>query len=223
MSLKAAIRDEIAKATRRAGGAIRRALISVAPTSSFFMTAKGLTGETWPDLELWQQYGLASRPPADGEVLIVRPDSDGGEGAVAVATNDRNHRPTDLAADEVVLYGKDSTGQPTVRLKAGGDIEINPGTGDWVKVGDNATDKILKGDSYNTDHATMITALQAWLTLAQAWFVAFKADPLYTSASSGLQNATDALSASAFSILTAAFSTFATAATADLATKGKVE
>jgi phage gp45-like len=160
MSLLQTIRGEIAKQARKGAGSIRRAMISVAAGADYFLSATGLAGETWTELELWQAYGLASRPPVGGEALVVRPDSEGGEGAVAIATNDRNHRPSDLAAGEVVIYGKSATGQPLIRLKPGGDIELIPATASFLELGSaSPADFALKGTTFHTAMAAYLTAM----------------------------------------------------------------
>jgi hypothetical protein len=102
-----------------------------------------------------------------GEALVVRPDSEGGEGAVAIATNDRNHRPSNLSEGDTALYGKVSTGQALVKCAAAGDVEVTPATGGSVKVGSaSATELAWLGTTFGAALGTWInareTAYQTW-------------------------------------------------------------
>lgn len=88
-------------------------------------------GQSIDEAERFQQYGLTSHPEVDAEVLVA---CLGGstEHAVAIAVDDRRHRPTGLAAGEVQLYSRH--GQ-FVKLKANGAVEVVSGSKVELKVG----------------------------------------------------------------------------------------
>ena len=179
MTLYDDITKEVRIGLRVARNMVRRGLISVAPSAAYFLQAEGHEGETFEDVELWQQYGFASRPPTGGEVALLEMDG-GSEQAVAVATQDRAHRPT-LAAEEAALYGAVSGGtQPTVICKPNGDVLITSGDnacyvkvdhdgeivleptgGEFVEVGDGATARMLLGETWDTDWHTQLKLLLA--------------------------------------------------------------
>lgn len=121
-----AVRREVARVAGSMRGAMRRGTLGTGASSSYTAQVQGIDGETWELVELWQQFGLASRPPTGGEVALAEVDG-AGEGAVMVATQDRAHRPT-ADASEVVLYGAKAGGtQPTVRLKSTGQLKASAG------------------------------------------------------------------------------------------------
>lgn len=169
-----ASRAELGRATRRVGNRVRRVTLATAATARFFIQAQGMEGETFEAVEVWQQYGLASRPPAGGEALVVEPDEAGaGEGALAVATQDRAHRP-DMDAGEVVLYGKKATGQPAMRLRPNGHVDIDSGSGaTTVNVGGDATTCVnyaLLGTAHDSEMRTMMGVFVTQLPLMAGFF-----------------------------------------------------
>lgn len=168
MSVYETIRREVERGLQRAGNHVRRGILSVAFGSDFFGQVRGHDGETWQDVELWQQFGLASRPPAGGEVALVELDG-GSEQAVAVATQDRAHRPT-TAAGEVVLHSEDDGDQATVRMKPDGTVEVDapggrislePGGSAFVEVGEGATVKMLLGETFDSDLSDQVMQMLA--------------------------------------------------------------
>ena len=187
MTLIETIRQEISRAINRlACSIVRRAMIGTAPSSTFFLQATGDdSSETFDGVELWQQYGFSSRPPAGGEALLVCPGGEGA-GAVAIATQDRSHRPATAAA-EVVIYGKKGTGQPTISLassgqvtitsggatpgtvvlKADGSIQVTAGAGKTVDVA-GATAFQLLGDNVISTMQTFFTSIAALTFFAGA-------------------------------------------------------
>jgi len=135
---------------QRIGGLIRRGEITVS-TGSFFLQFSGLKDEGYDDVECLQHYGFASRVPADAEGIVLHV-AGLGELAVCIATNSRAHRPTDLAADEVVTYGKKvSAGQAQVRHKPDGTLALSAATAKFVEVGGNS-DSMMMGTAV---HAAM--------------------------------------------------------------------
>jgi phage baseplate assembly protein V len=80
----------------------------------------GLAREQLDRVERFQPYGLSAHPEAGAEVLLACVGGNR-EHAIAIAVDDRRHRPTGLAAGEVTLYSKH--GQ-SVLLKADGSVEV---------------------------------------------------------------------------------------------------
>ena len=79
-------------------------------------SAIGRAGEEILDRELFQHYGVTSRPQAGAELIIIRQ----GGSFIAIASDDRRYR-LSLEAGEVALY--DHLGQK-LHLKADGTIEV---------------------------------------------------------------------------------------------------
>jgi phage baseplate assembly protein V len=105
-----------------------------------------LADETLDDVEHFEPFGLTAVPEEGAEVLVV---SIGGkrDHAIALVATDRRYRPRNLQSGEVCLYGKN--GQ-TIVMKANGDIEVTPKSGQKVIVnsdvqvtGDLACDKTV--------------------------------------------------------------------------------
>lgn len=63
----------------------------------------GLEGEEIPTVELFQQYGFASVPKRDCEVVLLSPDSDR-DNSVIVATEDSRFRIKEMEDGEVAIY-----------------------------------------------------------------------------------------------------------------------
>lgn len=123
----------------------------------------GSEDEQFEDVELWQQYGIASRPPADSEALICNL---GGvsDNAVAFATNCSADRPADLTDGEVVTHGRLlSGGQAQVRHQPDGTLALACATGKFVEVG-GADAKLIKGESFNTAMNAVLAKLATDLT-----------------------------------------------------------
>ena len=164
MSIVDLIRQEVQRAIQRADNVVRRVLITVAPDADYFTQATGAGDDVFDGAELWQQYGLASRPPVGGEGLMLCAGGSG-EGGILVATQDRAHRPS-LAASEVALHGPKASGsQATVHMRADGAVDVVPATGKTVNLGGDATacaDYLLKGTQFKTNFVT--TFLAAWKT-----------------------------------------------------------
>lgn len=153
-----------------------------------FMTqGSGFADEQYDDVELWQHYGLASRPPIGSEVLLAHLGGYG-ENAIAFATSNRDNRPQDLEEEETVLFGKKSTGQPQVRLTPSGNVNLIPATGKTVNVGDAAaTEYIIKGTTFASSFAGLSAATDPATTMAlvNALLAALKTTPLSTKAKVG--------------------------------------
>lgn len=197
------IRKEVRRAMSKAHEVVRRGTLGTGASSDYTAQVQGIDGETWERVEVWQQYGLASRPDTGAEVALIEPDG-AGEGAVIVATQDRAHRPS-CDAEETVVYGKKATGQPTVRLKptgqlvaqaggatpgnvdltATGSIDLTPGGAGLVNVGGpTAVDFLIKGTTFNSASATVwglvssaIGGIGAACTAAGSAWSTLAADP----------------------------------------------
>lgn len=84
------------------------------------LQVKALHGEHFDLVERFQQYGLSAVPELDAELVLLCLGGNR-DHAIAIAVDDRRHRPTGLAAGEVCVYSKH--GQ-RVLLKSNGDVEI---------------------------------------------------------------------------------------------------
>jgi len=168
MSIVDLIRQEVQRAIQRADNVVRRVLITVAPDTDYFTQATGAGDDVFDGAELWQQYGLASRPPVGGEGLMLCAGG-AGEGGILVATQDRAHRPS-LAASEVALHGPKASGsQGKVHMKADGAVDVVPATGKTNNLGGDATacaDYLLKGTAFDT---AMTTVLSSMIAAGTAW------------------------------------------------------
>lgn len=80
------------------------------------VACKGVLGEAFSDRELFQHYGLTSRPLAGAEAIMLRE----GNCFYAVAEDDRRYRIA-IENGEVALY--DDQGQ-VIRLKRGKEIHV---------------------------------------------------------------------------------------------------
>jgi phage baseplate assembly protein V len=157
------VQTMIAKALRQASNMLRRGEISLTSAAGF-VQVQGYDGESFDDVPLWQQYGFTSRPPADSEVLTIHLGGASQE-ATVIASNNDDHRPSDLADEEVITYGKSITaGQAQVRHKPDGSLALACATGKFVEVG-GADAKLLKGESYNTALQTFLSAVSAMLSV----------------------------------------------------------
>jgi len=155
------------RALERARGLIRRGVLQL--EASYFCGVEAHDGETFNDVELWQQFGLASRPPAGGEILLALVGGRG-EGAIGVATTDRAHRPTGLAAGDAMLYGAASgSDQAQVATRADGDIDVFPATPtDKVNIGTQGVEAMLLGATFDTALRALVTTPVSGLAAAFA-------------------------------------------------------
>ena len=80
-----------------------------------------LDGEVISDIERIEDYGLATNPEADSQMVCLFIDGNREQGLV-VRAHDRRYRPTDLKSGEVALYHKTGT---RILLKDNGDVEID--------------------------------------------------------------------------------------------------
>ena len=153
----------IAKAKAEMGQMLRRGILKLAATVRYSLQAEGYDGERFEAAELWQQFGLTSRPPAGGEVMIAKADNDS-EQPIAIATTDRAHRPSDLAEGDSSLYGVVAGGeQAQVRARADKDVDVVPGAAEFVNLGaakgDGALEAALLGASFEAKLSSLSTAM----------------------------------------------------------------
>jgi phage gp45-like len=140
---------------------LRRGILRALDGQSFAQI-EGYADERTDDVELWQQYGFASRPAAGSEVLYTNLGAQGGK-PIAFATSHRASKPHDMAANEVRMY---SAGD--ANITATGAIHIGA---------TDASQSAVLGD-------TLITMLRA-----AAATMSSSADPKCASAGSNLQTA----------------------------------
>nr|WP_057928425.1 phage baseplate assembly protein V [Burkholderia ambifaria] len=99
---------EVRKQIDRALAGVRqayRAVISLCASDTPVQLAQvdGLAGETTPDVELFQHYGLTSNPPA-GSVAVVIPLGGKTSHGIIVATENEAYRIQGLQPGEVAVY-----------------------------------------------------------------------------------------------------------------------
>ncbi|MDS0794705.1 phage baseplate assembly protein V [Burkholderia pseudomultivorans] len=99
---------EVRKQIDRALSGVRqayRAVISLCASDTPVQLAQieGLAGETTPDVELFQHYGLTSNPPA-GTVAVVIPLGGKTSHGIIVATENGAYRIQGLQPGEVAVY-----------------------------------------------------------------------------------------------------------------------
>ena len=128
----AALQKLIAPLHRRVMNLVGRAVVKSIDDAKKLQLAQVelLPGEVRDEIENFQNYGFTSVPKAGAEcvVLFVGGRRDHG---LAIATDDRRYRIRNLNDGEVCVYN--DTGAKIV-LKANGDIELTPKSGQKVKL-----------------------------------------------------------------------------------------
>jgi hypothetical protein len=161
MNMTQQIREIVRRELQRFGLLVRRGLLGGGVSSSYYAKIQGAGDDDFEDVETWQHFGFASRPPVSGEVLMVLPFGRG-EGAIVCAETDRAHRPS-IAANEVSVYGyKSGSVQAVITMRAHGDIDLVPGTSQVVRVGDSSgCEFALLGESFESKLSALNTAIVA--------------------------------------------------------------
>lgn len=120
MDITTIINQRIASALRAIRRPFRAALARTTTTGGV-MSAQldGLAGETLQEVEVFQQYGLTSVPPA-GAMAIVVPLGGVSSHGIVIATEHSQYRLQALESGEVALYSAEGT---SVVLKKGKIIE----------------------------------------------------------------------------------------------------
>lgn len=85
--------------------------------------AKLMADESLDELERLQDYGYASSPLPNSEILVVFPNGNRGHGIV-IKSDDRRYRVKNLAAGEVAIYTDEGD---KIHFKRGNKIEITTG------------------------------------------------------------------------------------------------
>ncbi len=149
-------RNAAAAATR----IVRRGIIKGVSAAGFAQVAGG-TDENFDNAELWQQFGLASRPSPGGEAVVLLVDGNPDQ-PIVVATTNRTHRPA-LSVGEVSLHGELSGAEQTaVKLKADGDVDLYCWGGKYVHVGGpTGAEPLILGDTFVTNLSTFLDVLIA--------------------------------------------------------------
>jgi len=160
----AEIQRQVHRASQRVlGGIVRRGLVALAQADGFIQ-AEGYEGELFDELELWQGYGIATRPPAGSEILVLIAGP-AGQSAVAIGGTSRADRPTDIEQDEVRLYGVQVGGsQAAVRMRADGDVDVDAATGQTVNLTGGDEPIVLGTQLYNA-LAALASALASAVTV----------------------------------------------------------
>ncbi len=118
-----------------------------------------MAGENLDDAERFQEYGFSSAPLSGAEAVAVFPNGDRSHPLV-VATDDRRHRPTGLAAGEVVLYSHNGD---QIKLEDGNIVTVTAGT--TLRLGGaTATDAVVKGTTYRGAEDSLFSAIGTFAT-----------------------------------------------------------
>ena len=115
-------------------GLVRMARLSGHDSASRETQLGTLAGDADDGVQMLEQHGLASAPPAGSEGISIRV---GGERAnsVAILFSKRSLRPSDLKSGEVAMYdGKGAT----ILIAENGDIVVTPRLGGVVRLGGTA-------------------------------------------------------------------------------------
>lgn len=166
-----AFRKLVAPLERRVKLMVNRAVVNLVDDSQNLQILQvGLRAdELLDDVERFGQYGFTSNPPANSEAVVV---AVGGalDHPIAVAVEDRNTRPTDLAEGESCLY----TAQNGKRVynKADGSIELGTSPTDFaaLKTPTRANDDALKNSI-----AQLRSAIAGWTPVPNDGGAALKA------------------------------------------------
>lgn len=89
-----------------------------------------LSGEIRDEVERFQNYGFTSRPRDGAEAAVIFVGGRREHGLV-VGVDDRRSRLTNLEPGEVATY---SDSGATITLKANGDVEVTPKSGQKLKI-----------------------------------------------------------------------------------------
>ena len=129
----------------RISGVVVRAIVKLVDDSKKMQALQlsVLAAETREGVERFQNYGVTSVPFGDAEALVL---CVGGrrEHAIVVAVDDRRYRLKDLAAGETALYTRFGS---KVLLKANGDVEVTPKSGQDIKLAAGSKKVARLGDT----------------------------------------------------------------------------
>ncbi|MCW3583838.1 phage baseplate assembly protein V [Burkholderia cenocepacia] len=120
---------EVQKQIDRALSGVRQAYRAVialcaSDTPVQMVQVEGLAGETTPDIEFFQQYGMTSNPPA-GAMAVVVPIGGKTSHGVVVATEHASYRIQGLQSGEVAVYTDEGD---SIILRRGRVIDITTDT-----------------------------------------------------------------------------------------------
>lgn len=151
------LRSEVRRLRAKADGGVTRAVSRDLDSSAGFQRAtfSMRADEERGDVEVLEQYGLTSAPPAGSEGVALAVGGDGSH-HVVLGLGSRSLRLTGLASGEVALYSEH--GQQ-VLLKASGDVVVVPDATGKVYLGqDGATKKVALADDVDARLSTIQTA-----------------------------------------------------------------
>jgi phage baseplate assembly protein V len=120
---------EVDKRVRRALASLRQAFRAVMDTVNSdgpvqLAACEGLAGESLPDAELFQHYGLTSSPPA-GTMAVILPLGGKTSHGILIATEHGSYRLKSLKSGEVALYSDEGD---VIALHRGRVIDITTQT-----------------------------------------------------------------------------------------------
>jgi len=97
------------------------------------------------------------------EVMMVKV-SGSGDHAVIIATNNRDSRPSDLAAHEVAIHGWYDDGQAQARFRPDGSLDLIAKTGKTVNL-NGSSEALVLGDSFFTAFNAYLKALLIYIVI----------------------------------------------------------
>lgn len=194
----------VAPLARRVANLVGRGVVTSTDDSTKIQLSQVslLDGEVRDEIENFQAYGFTSNPRDGAEAVVVFVGGRRDHG-LAIQVADRRYRIRNLESGEVAVYN--DTGAKIV-LRASGDIEITPKTGQVIALA-GSSNPVAKGDSMNTAISNLGTAIASALTTMGA----APAAPMPGS-----------LAVTAGASVTAAVLSFNSAAAAALSTKVKL-
>lgn len=122
----------------RVRGIVRRASLGTLTGSGQLQTlqAKTVADDVDDGVELFEQHGFTSGPPAGSEGLVLRVGGERGH-SVGLAFHSRSTRPAGVLQGEVCVYHESGA---HVTLRNDGTIEVEAGPGQVVKLGGTAAE-----------------------------------------------------------------------------------
>lgn len=127
----------------RVSSMVRRITVGGVNADGDVLTATGTVhggdlGELHEDTEVLQMYGVTSVPPDGSTAVLLCPGGDTAHD-ILIAVGDSRVRLTGLGAGEVAMYvGNEAGDGARVILRADGNVEVQPGPGGVVRLGEAA-------------------------------------------------------------------------------------
>lgn len=184
MDLIRIVDRRLERALARVPGAVRGVIQALdGATKASTATIQAHADEDAADVEVAEQYGVTSSPPAEVEVIAV-PVGGSSANLVVVGQLDRVHRPTDLEPGETCIYT--SNAGTTVRIKPDGSIVLATSSGGSVELDTAGMVRLNGGGAQVARAGDPVGASADLVTLAGAVFALTGVGlPLMTGAAAG--------------------------------------